>query len=167
MRIPLTGSAEVRRSFRHRGPASQYLDDSATFYGDIFVRAEVSREGGMLHLDLAADLPGQFTCDRCGQSFQRQHSVSDDFFFSFAPSAAARQDPEVPVIPRGATELDVSQEIRDLVLLNLPFQVFCSPDCKGLCPRCGANLNSESCRCAEAEADPRWEALRGLRRGNA
>jgi uncharacterized protein len=167
MRIPLTGSGDVRRRFQHRGPASQYVDDSATFGGEILIRAETYREGGMLHLDLTAELPGQFVCDRCGQPFQRQHSGSDDFYFSFAESANARRDPEVPMIPRGATEIDVTQEIRDLVILSLPAQVFCSPECKGLCARCGANLNIEACRCAEAEADPRWEALRVLKQKKA
>ncbi len=167
MRILWIGSGDVPRRFQHRGPASQYVDDSATFAGDIIIRAETYREGGMLHLDLTAELPGQFVCDRCGQPFQRQHSGSDVFYFSFAESVSAHSDPEVPMIPRGATEIDVSQEIRDLVLLSLPFQMFCSPDCKGLCPRCGANLNMEACRCAETEADPRWEALRVLKQKKA
>jgi len=119
----------------------------------------------MLQLELAAELPGQFVCDRCGQSFQRQHRGSDAFHFSFAESPGARKDPEIAVIPKGAMEIDVSQEIRDLVILSLPPQIFCSPECKGLCPRCGANLNTETCRCTKEEMDPRWEALRGLRKG--
>ena len=163
MRIPLIGSGEVPRRFQHRGPASQYLDDKATFSGDIFVRAETYQEGGMLHLELAFELPGQFVCDRCDQSFQRKHRGSDVFYFSYAEFSGARKDPEIPIIPKGATEIDVSQEVRDLVILSLPPQIFCSPDCKGLCPRCGANLNAETCRCTKDEMDPRWEALKGLR----
>ena len=164
MRIPLTGSGDLRRRFQHRGPAAQYVDDKATFSGDVFVRAETHQEGGLLQLELAAELPGQFVCDRCGQSFQRQHRGSDVFYFSFGEFSGARKDQEVPVIPRGATEIDVSQEIRDLVVLSLPPQIFCSPECKGLCPGCGANLNTETCRCPKDEVDPRWEALKSLRK---
>ena len=164
MRIPLTGSGDVRRRFQHRGPASQYLDDKATFSGDIFIRAETCREGGMLQLELAAELLGQFVCDRCGQPFQRQHRGSDVFYFSFAESSEARRDPDVPIIAKGMMEIDISQEVRDLVILSLPAQMFCSPECKGLCPRCGANLNTETCRCMKDEMDPRWEILKGLRK---
>jgi len=163
MRIPLNGLTQGLRTCHHRGPASQYLDDHAAFAGEISVRAELRREAGMLHLELWVELPGHFICDRCAQSFDRQHQGHDDFFFSFAGSPAEEKDPDVPTIPKGAAEIDVSQEIRDLVILSLPFQLICSPDCKGLCPNCGANLNIEECRCEEGPVDPRWEALRKLK----
>jgi uncharacterized protein len=48
------------------------------------------------------------------------------------------------------------------VFLSLPARSLCGEDCKGLCPRCGKNLNSESCNCDAAPADPRWSALSDL-----
>jgi len=60
-------------------------------------------------------------------------------------------------------ELNLSEAIREeLVLAVNPF-VVCNPDCRGLCPRCGQDLNDGSCDCAEDEADPRWAALRQLK----
>jgi len=53
--------------------------------------------------------------------------------------------------------------LREQVLLSLPVRTLCKPDCKGLCPRCGKNRNLEACTCEEGPADPRWEALSGLR----
>jgi uncharacterized protein len=53
--------------------------------------------------------------------------------------------------------------LREQVLLALPVRTLCKPDCKGLCPRCGQNRNSQSCNCEEGPSDPRWEALAGLR----
>ena len=52
--------------------------------------------------------------------------------------------------------------VREQVLLSLPGRVLCQPDCKGLCPRCGQNLNQSLCACEETPADPRWNALAGL-----
>jgi uncharacterized protein len=49
------------------------------------------------------------------------------------------------------------------VLLSLPVRTLCKPDCMGLCPRCGANRNSQPCQCDVGPSDPRWEALAGLR----
>ena len=53
--------------------------------------------------------------------------------------------------------------LREQVLLALPVRTLCRPDCKGLCPRCGANRNNQPCTCDEGPRDLRWEALAGLR----
>jgi len=45
---------------------------------------------------------------------------------------------------------------------DLPLVPLCAPSCQGLCPRCGVNRNETECGCAEAPADPRWDALRDL-----
>jgi hypothetical protein len=60
-------------------------------------------------------------------------------------------------------ELDLSQLAREQILLNLPEQVLCREDCKGICPTCGKDLNEGDCKCGEDEIDPRWAALKDLR----
>ena len=52
--------------------------------------------------------------------------------------------------------------LREQVLLSLPARTLCREDCKGLCPRCGRDLNTETCACDPASADPRWSALSDL-----
>ena len=59
--------------------------------------------------------------------------------------------------------LDVSAWARDAVALALPEKILCRPDCAGLCPVCGKNLNDEPHAHEEATADPRWAALEALR----
>jgi uncharacterized protein len=53
--------------------------------------------------------------------------------------------------------------LREQVLLALPIKAICREDCKGLCPHCGRNLNSEQCSCFEPVEDPRWAALKDIR----
>ena len=53
--------------------------------------------------------------------------------------------------------------MREQILLELPLKVVCREDCKGLCPRCGENLNQGKCQCTAPVADVRWEALKGLK----
>ncbi|WP_297036016.1 DUF177 domain-containing protein [uncultured Enorma sp.] len=50
-------------------------------------------------------------------------------------------------------EIDLAEPIADAVIMDTPFVVLCKPDCKGLCPTCGANLNREQCDCAERAAE--------------
>lgn len=56
--------------------------------------------------------------------------------------------------------VDVGAIAREAVVLALPAQPVCEETCKGLCPRCGADLNTGECRCEE-QLDDRWNALRG------
>jgi len=59
-------------------------------------------------------------------------------------------------------ELDLSESVRQHMLLELPMQTICEETCAGLCPRCGANLNTELCTCDEEEIDDRLAPLRAL-----
>jgi uncharacterized protein len=49
--------------------------------------------------------------------------------------------------------------IRDVVGVELPFAPVCRPDCRGLCGRCGGDLNLGECTCSEPDIDPRWAGL--------
>jgi uncharacterized protein len=65
------------------------------------------------------------------------------------------------LIPGRTRQLDLTEPLREELMLALPQYVECRPDCKGLCPRCGANLNDGPCQCPP-ESDARWDALKGL-----
>lgn len=58
--------------------------------------------------------------------------------------------------------LDIDEILIEQLLLNIPMKPLCSPDCKGLCPKCGTDLNVTSCNCNTAEIDPRLEVLKKL-----
>jgi uncharacterized protein len=61
------------------------------------------------------------------------------------------------------TTIDLEPMLRDALTLSLPLNPLCRPDCKGLCPLCGSDLNHVSCDCVVEEKDPRWSALDELR----
>lgn len=62
-----------------------------------------------------------------------------------------------------AIEVDLLPLVDDLVYINEPFRILCQSDCKGLCPKCGTDLNHKQCKCeGENEIDPRFEALKDL-----
>lgn len=62
-----------------------------------------------------------------------------------------------------AGELDLSEAVREEVLLAWNPYIVCNPECPGLCPKCGADWKEGPCGCSEEETDPRWDALRGLK----
>ncbi len=55
--------------------------------------------------------------------------------------------------------VDLEQPVRDAIVLSIPMKFVCKADCKGLCPRCGKDLNEGKCSCTERGVDPRWQAL--------
>jgi uncharacterized protein len=95
--------------------------------------------------------------------------VEGDFDLIFRPESADAESGERS-ITADETEIGYYQEsgllledvVREQVLLSLPGRTLCKADCKGLCPRCGQNLNQAKCSCDEAPADARWNALAGL-----
>ena len=69
------------------------------------------------------------------------------------------ENDEIILLENGA--FDLGDLARTVFLLDLDTKILCSPDCKGLCPRCGADLNQGPCGCKK-DADPRWAALAKL-----
>lgn len=59
--------------------------------------------------------------------------------------------------------LDLEPMVREVLLLDAPLVPLCRPDCRGLCPQCGVDLNTETCSCETRTTDPRWAALDQLR----
>lgn len=62
--------------------------------------------------------------------------------------------------------LDADRLLLDEIILNMPGRVLCAEDCKGLCPKCGINLNHDSCDCDTRELDPRMAAILDVFKGS-
>jgi len=60
-------------------------------------------------------------------------------------------------------DLELGSAVREELILAVNPFVVCTPECRGLCPQCGTDLNEGSCECTVDEADPRWAALRELK----
>lgn len=61
----------------------------------------------------------------------------------------------------GVEELDITEDIRAELLLNMPVNLLCGPDCAGLCPVCGANRNLHPCHCRMPDDEPPPDAPPG------
>jgi len=73
------------------------------------------------------------------------------------------EEGEMRALPERETTVDLSGPVREEVILVAPGYAVCDPECKGLCPHCGADLNETTCDCGAVEPDPRWDALRTLK----
>lgn len=105
-------------------------------------------------------------CSRCLREVEVpvQVELEEEFFASVDVHTGAAlpppEDPEAFRIDAHQT-LDLEEAVRQLWTTALPMQPLCRPDCRGLCPRCGQDLNQGACSCPPEE-DERWSALRQL-----
>lgn len=101
-------------------------------------------------------------CRRCLEPVQTEFADEVTMVFVSAGTEGAEDDDGVHVYDSGDV-LDMSDAVREEVILAVDPYVVCDPECRGLCPHCGVNLNTDSCDCGTVEADPRWDALRALK----
>lgn len=136
--------------------------------GDVSVRGEVTRHIAETEVNGTIAFAAEVDCTRCLKP------VPQSLLFNFEASYVAPEDfsdereKEVSAADLGTdvladNSLDLTALVREQILLNLPEQVLCVDECKGLCPKCGQDRNLVDCKCQEDETDPRWSALKNLR----
>jgi len=132
-------------------------------------------EGGPVELDLrlesvvegvlvtgTADLEAVGECVRCLREVRLPIEVDvQELFVHDASSEAGYDDDEEVSLVQGDL-IDLEPVLRDDVVLDLPFQPLCTPDCSGMCPTCGVRLDDHPGHHHDADTDPRWSALGAL-----
>jgi uncharacterized protein len=98
-------------------------------------------------------------CDRCAADFAQDMEFPIDVVLVTEFSNEENEDEWVfPLEGDSANQEDI---VRTVFVLNMESKLLCKPDCKGICCKCGKNLNHEACSC-QKELDPRFAALRQL-----
>jgi len=131
------------------------------------VRAQMAGDELIVRGEVSARIAAR--CVRCSEPFETEVREPDFFAAVDVPALAAEADAPpgdgadaAPgCVLREGRFVDLTAEMRESILLRFPSHPVCRADCRGLCPRCGANLNNETCSCA-APPDARWGALDGL-----
>ena len=121
-----------------------------------------------IRLNGSLDASFELACARCLEPVL--HKVVHSFDLLYRPLGTDAGRAELSVT-RAEAEVSyyegegllLEDALREQVLLALPLKAICREDCRGLCPHCGKNLNSEPCSCAEPIEDPRWSALKEIR----
>jgi uncharacterized protein len=94
------------------------------------------------------DVEVDLQCARCSEFFSTTVTVSD--FLRAYPA------------PEGTDSVDITEDLREEILLHVPGFAVCGEECKGKCPQCGVDLNKGSCECKAEDGPNPWSALDGL-----
>lgn len=116
--------------------------------GDVVydLRAQIASDELIVSGSVSCEL--KLECSRCGVFFS---TICGDSAFLRAYRIEA-----------GSDLVDIGDDLREAVLLGMPHFPLCSQDCSGLCPKCGRNMNEETCECEVSSSDERWGALDDL-----
>ena len=140
-RIPADGE-----SLRGSEPASiMELDEpDVRFQHEVEYEFFAQVQGNALLVTGKLRTPATLRCSRCLKTFDQSVRVAE---FVFHQELA------------GEDFVDLTANIREDIILELPQRALCQSDCKGLCPVCGKDLNEGACQCSPVAGDLRWHAL--------
>lgn len=103
------------------------------------------------------------SCSRCLKEFS--FPLEFEFEDEWLPLELFSQEDDESVFVFEKDEFTIDERILEQCLLSLPMKFMCSEECKGLCPYCGADLNTNSCVCSNEIIDPRLEILSKWNKG--
>lgn len=139
--------------------------------GRIGGQAFIAKSGKKIRVSLRLSFAFVMPCSRCLRETKQGFSESGEFIFTPVPPKLLPEqrleEEDFSTIHFSGEEIDIAPMIREMIILALPMKPLCKPDCKGLCPLCGADRNRESCEHGEETqpGDPRWAGLRAFRKG--
>lgn len=132
----------------------------------------------LLHLEILSTWPDinvsgristelQFSCSRCLKEFRQAFEGGFNVFYTRQVEEAREKElkpSEIEVNELAADELDTTEIAFAQIALEAPIKPLCDEDCRGLCPTCGADLNSGQCRCgAHEKTDQRFAGLKDFK----
>ena len=152
------GEREIKIGFEYTVP-----DDSVFFSSfpgveikPVSVRGSIINMSGLI--EVSGDIKAEYStaCARCAEP------LNGVFETHFERTASEKPDENDEYLLISDGTLDLSVPVTEQLLSDFPSKLLCRDDCKGLCPKCGKNLNDGDCGCDLKEPDPRLEALRRL-----
>jgi len=128
------------------------------------VKIRIFKFGKKVLVEGSVSIAVSLACSRCLKPVS--YPVDADFREEYNPAASDEKDDEQELTEReldlsyySDDELDITELIREQVLLAVPMKPLCGIDCKGICPKCGKDLNEGPCGCKTEETDPRLAPL--------
>lgn len=138
------------------------LEENEEFSHIIHITHHINKVGHEVFIKADVETALSLQCDVCLDSFLSDVKITVDVILTSDSDLSERED-DVYLVPDVTSEVDITDSIRQSLLIEIPFQKKCRPDCKGLCSTCGANLNAGECGCTHEKNDPRWDALKKLK----
>ena len=136
------------------GPFSEQSEENGILVSSLRFFGEAKSQSDSIYL--AGTVTGTLTapCARCLTPVERLFSA--DIRFAVVTS---EEESEEEVLLAEGQKIDLISLMQETVITYMPMRLLCKEECKGLCPKCGKDLNTEDCKCEHKEIDPRLAGL--------
>lgn len=163
--------AQHERFERVYRPDEVPADDAFRVVAPVELAFDIFKDNAQFRLVGSVSTTLELPCSRCLEPFALP--VASSFDLRYQPHTENTGEGEREVEEDDLTTafyendtIDLGQLMREQFFLALPMKPLCGEDCQGLCPDCGTNLNRGTCSCQRAWEDPRFAALKELRKEN-
>ncbi len=138
-------------------PEISLSDDISLDTPGIAVSGKIENNTGIVSLSGVAKFSATVICSRCAEPFKQSFEIPVEHLLV---KALEDEDNDDYIVVENSV-LDIDELVREDVIFSLPLRFLCNEDCKGLCSKCGKNLNEGKCDCKK-DVDPRMAALLSL-----
>ena len=135
---------------------AEFLGETYSFNEPLKINGEIFNNGKSLTLKARVMGKMQTECARCLKPIEVDVDFDIHELLSRAEDGASEDD---DVILFDGYEIELDDIVTDHFLMNISGRYLCTEECKGLCPKCGHDLNEGDCGCDREYIDPRWQAL--------
>jgi uncharacterized protein len=152
LKIRVSGLSAGKHEYSLSVPPSD-LQLDANFDSPVEVKVRLEKLVRQIIVRSEIATGASFSCDRCLADYRQQLAASYAIVYVEDDSEAGRFPPEdVRIMRNNATVIDLSDDVREMVLLSVPLKLLCAEECRGLCSSCGADLNKGECGCTREHA---------------
>jgi len=138
-------------------PPFELQGEEVSFPGPVKAGLVVNNTGSAIVVEGEVSGKLKLVCSRCLEIFDYAFEVPVRETYAHMPENVGRD-----VIPFSGDVIDITPEVVRSIILSLPMKAVCREDCRGLCPRCGCDLNKDRCNCENEDIDPRLSVFKGL-----
>lgn len=140
-----------------------HLDLEKPFFGKYKSFVVLNKLHDQIILSVSSKFKVKYQCDRCGKEFNSKLNSEYKMVYLMNEKPAETDSIFVTYLSKTEDKIEIKNDVREFALLAVPMKNLCKEDCKGLCYKCGADLNTEQCKCTNDEIDPRWKPLMNLK----
>lgn len=139
------------------------IDLTEPLFGKYNANVVLNKFDDQIILEASTTAGANFICDRCGTEFIQSVISKYKMIYLLRSIEDAEEEINITYLSPDTHIIDLSNDVRDYMILSLPMKRLCKEDCKGLCVKCGSDLNEKQCECEDSEFDDRWKVLTELK----
>jgi len=144
-------------------PTEMNLSEYEEFDTPVRLVFNINKIGSEIYVRAEISATAKLVCDRCLEDYMWPLQETINIVCTADPGLAKNDEDDVYFITDAMKEVDITESIRQSLIIALPQKKLCQNNCKGLCSHCGINFNLATCQCKTEKTDPRWDELNKIK----